>query len=75
MKCFFPPTSISAGQEVSVTARIVNQGPGPAKKFDVEFYNDDEIYQTISSSEKLDSNEAVNIQSKWVAEELSLIHI
>ena len=63
------PTSISEGQEVSVTARIVNQGPGPAKKFNVEFYNDDEIYQTISSSEKLDSNEAVNIQSKWVAEE------
>ena len=63
------PTSISEGQEVSVTARIVNQGPGPAKKFDVEFYNDDEIYQTISSSETLDSNEAVNIQSKWIAEE------
>ena len=63
------PTSISEGQEVSVTARIVNQGPGPAKKFDVEFYNDGEIYQTISSSEKLDSNEAVNLQSKWIAEE------
>ena len=34
------PSSLSEGQDVSLTARIVNQGPGPAKKFDVEFYSD-----------------------------------
>jgi len=63
------PSSISAGQEVSLTARIVNEGPGPAKKFSVNFYSDEEIFQTVSSDEKLNSNEAVNIQAKWSASE------
>ena len=63
------PSSISAGQEVSLTARIVNEGPGPAKKFSINFYNDEEIFQTVASDEKLNSNEAVNIQAKWFASE------
>jgi len=63
------PSSISAGQEVSLTARIVNEGPGPAKKFSVNFYSDEEIFQTVSSDEKLNSNEAVNIQARWSASE------
>ena len=63
------PSSISEGQEVSLTARIVNEGPGPAKKFSINFYSDGEIFQTVSSDEKLDSNEAVNIQAKWFASE------
>jgi len=63
------PSSLSAGQEVSLTARIVNEGPGPAKKFSINFYSDEEIFQTVSSAEKLNSNEAVNIQAKWVASE------
>ena len=63
------PSSISEGQEVSLTARIVNEGPGPAKKFSINFYSDGELFQTVSSDEKLDSNEAVNIQAKWFASE------
>ena len=63
------PSSISAGQEVSLTARIVNEGPGPAKKFSINFYSDEAIFQTVSFDEKLNSNEAVNIQAKWFASE------
>ena len=63
------PNSMSSGQEVIVTARIVNDGPGPARSFEVDFYNDDEIFQTVEISNQLPSNEAVNIQAKWIAEE------
>ncbi len=63
------PPSISAGQEVSVTARIVNEGLGPAKQFTVDFYSDDEIFQSVPSSNSLDPAEATNIQSTWVAVE------
>jgi hypothetical protein len=63
------PSSLSAGQEVSLTARVVNEGPGPAKKFSINFYSDEEIFQTVSSDERLNSNEAVNIQAKWFASE------
>ena len=62
------PSSLSEGQDVSLTARIVNQGPGPAKKFDVEFYSDGELFQKVSSSGQLNSNEADNIQTTWIAE-------
>ena len=63
------PSSISEGQETLVTARIVNQGPGPANKFSVEFYTDNVLYQTVESVNRLESDGAVNIQSKWIAEE------
>ncbi len=63
------PSSISAGQEVGVTARIVNDGPGPAKQFTIDFYSDDEIFQSVSSSNRLDPAEAINIQSTWIAVE------
>ena len=63
------PSSVSAGQEVSLTARVVNEGPGPAKKFSVNFYSDDVIFQTTSSDTRLNSDEATNIQSIWVAVE------
>ena len=63
------PSSLSAGQEVSLTARVVNEGPGPAKKFSINFYSDEEVFQTVSSDERLNSNEAVNIQAKWFASE------
>ena len=63
------PNSMSSGQEVIVTARIVNDGPGPARSFEVDFYNDDEIFQTVEISNQLPSNEAANIQAKWIAEE------
>ena len=62
------PSSLSEGQDVSLTARIVNQGPGPAKKFDVEFYSDGELFQKVASSGQLNSNEADNIQTTWIAE-------
>jgi PKD repeat protein len=60
---------MSSGQEVIVTARIVNDGLGPARSFEVDFYNDDEIFQTVEISNQLPSNEATNIQAKWIAEE------
>ena len=63
------PNSMSSGQEVVVTSRIVNDGPGPARYFEVDFYNDEEIFQTVKTSNKLPSNEAVNIQATWIAEE------
>ena len=63
------PSSISAGQDISLTARVVNEGPGPAKKFSVNFYSDDIIFQTISSNSRLNPDEAVNIQSTWLASE------
>ena len=63
------PNSMSSGQEVIVTARIVNDGLGPARSFEVDFYNDDEIFQTVEISNQLPSNEAANIPSKWIAEE------
>jgi len=62
------PSTISEGQETLVTARIVNQGPGPANKFSVEFYNDNNLYQTVESTNSLESDGAVNIQSNWIAE-------
>ena len=63
------PLSISAGQEVSVTARIVNEGLGPAKQFTVDFYSGDEIFQSVPSLNSLDPAEATNIQSTWIAVE------
>ena len=63
------PNSMSSGQEVVVTARIINDGPGPARYFEVDFYNDDEIFQTVKISNILPSNEALNVQAKWIAEE------
>ena len=63
------PNSISSGQEVVVTARVVNDGPGPARYFEVDFYSDEEIFQTVKISNQLPSNEATNIQANWIAEE------
>jgi len=63
------PSSILDGQEVSVTARVVNQGPGPARDYKVDFFNDDILFATIDSPDELGSEEAVNIQAKWIAEE------
>jgi hypothetical protein len=63
------PSSISAGQEVIITARIVNDGLGPAKQFTIDFYSDDEIFQSVPSSNSLDPAEATNIQSTWIAVE------
>jgi len=62
------PSSILEGQEVSVTARVVNQGPGPARNYNVEFFSDDILFATVDSTEELSSENAVNVQAKWVAE-------
>ena len=62
------PSSILEGQEVSVTARIVNQGPGPARDYKVDFFNDGIPFATIDSTEELNSEQAVNVQAKWIAE-------
>ena len=63
------PSSILDGQEVSVTARVVNQGPGPAREYKVDFFSDDILFATVNSPEELGFDQATNVQAKWVAEE------
>jgi len=67
------PDSISAGQEIIVTTRVVNDGPGPSRYFKVDFSNDNQVFETIEFSNILNSNEAINIEAKWIAEEGSHI--
>ena len=63
------PASISSGQEVTVTARVVNDGPGPSRFFSVEFLSDGVVFETVDYSTALYSDEAVNIYGEWIAEE------
>ena len=62
------PDSILEGQEVTVTARIVNQGPGPARQYSVDFSSDDIIFQSADDYRVLESDEATNVQVEWIAE-------
>ncbi len=62
------PDSILEGQEVTVTARIVNQGPGPARQYSVDFSSDDIIFQSVEDYMVLESDEATNVQVEWIAE-------
>ena len=62
------PDSILEGQEVTVTARIVNQGPGPARQYSVDFSSDDIIFQSAEDYRVLESDEATNVQVEWIAE-------
>ena len=63
------PDSISSDQEVTVTARVVNDGPGPSRFFSVEFLSDGVVFETVDYSTALYSDEAVNIYGEWIAEE------
>ena len=63
------PNSLSDGQSVTVTARIVNDGPGPSRLFSVDFMSDGLVFDTVDYSTALYSNEAVNIDGQWTAQE------
>ena len=41
------PNSLSDGQSVTVTARIVNDGPGPSRLFSVDFMSDNLVFDTV----------------------------
>tara|TARA_B100001094_G_scaffold61750_1_gene57505 strand:- start:215 stop:3310 length:3096 start_codon:yes stop_codon:yes gene_type:complete len=58
---------ILEGQEVPITARVVNQGPGPAREYELNFYDNDELFDSVKIDQKLNSNEAFNVQTVWVA--------
>ena len=55
------------GQEISITARVVNQGPGPAREYKLNFYNDEELFESVTVEVRLNSNEAFNVQAEWIA--------
>ena len=63
------PNSLSDGQSVTVTARIVNDGPGPSRLFSVDFMSDNLVFDTVDYSTALYSNEAINIDGQWTAQE------
>jgi len=63
------PNSLSDGQSVTVTARIVNDGPGPSRLFSVDFMSDNLVFDTVDYSTTLYSNEAINIDGQWIAQE------
>ena len=62
------PDVILEGQEVSVTARVVNQGPGPARQYSVDFSSDGVLFQSVHDSQAMESDSATNVQAKWIAE-------
>ena len=62
------PDVILEGQEVSVTARVVNQGPGPARQYSVDFSSDGVLFQSAHDSQAMESDSAANAQAKWIAE-------
>ena len=62
------PNSLSEGQNVTVTARIVNDGSGPSRFFSVDFMSDGLVFDTVDYSTALYSNEAVNLDGQWTAE-------
>jgi len=55
------------GQTIPITARVVNQGPGPAREYQLNFYNDEEIFESVIIDDRLNSNEAFNVQTEWTA--------
>ena len=58
---------ILEGQTIPLTARVVNQGPGPAREYQLNFYNDDELFESIMVENRLNSDEAFNVQAEWIA--------
>ncbi len=59
--------NILEDQTIPLTARVVNQGPGPAREYQLNFYNDDELFESIMIDDRLNSDEAFNVQTEWVA--------
>ncbi len=59
--------NILEDQTIPFTARVVNQGPGPAREYQLNFYNDDELFESIMIDNRLNSDEAFNVQAEWIA--------
>jgi len=59
--------NILEDQTIPFTARIVNQGPGPAREYQLNFYNDGELFESLMIEDRLNSNEAFNVQAEWIA--------
>ena len=59
--------SILEDQSIPFTARVVNQGPGPAREYQLNFYNDGELFESLTIEDRLNSNEAFNVQAEWIA--------
>ena len=59
--------SILEDQSIPFTARVVNQGPGPAREYQLNFYNDGELFESLMIEDRLNSNEAFNVQAEWIA--------
>ena len=59
--------NILEGQEIPITARVVNQGPGPAREYQLNFFNDGELFESKKIEDRLNSNEAFNVQTTWLA--------
>ena len=55
------------GQIIPITARVVNQGPGPAREYQLNFYNDEELFESVIIEDRLNSDEASNVQAEWIA--------
>ena len=59
--------NILEDQTIPFTARVVNQGPGPAREYQLNFYNDGELFESLMIEDRLNSNEAFNVQAEWIA--------
>ncbi|MFL2926570.1 MAG: S8 family serine peptidase, partial [Candidatus Poseidoniales archaeon] len=59
--------NILEDQTIPFTARVVNQGPGPAREYQLNFHNDGELFESLMIEDRLNSNEAFNVQAEWIA--------
>ena len=59
--------NILEDQTIPFTARVVNQGPGPAREYQLNFYNDGELFESLMIEDRLNPNEAFNVQAEWIA--------
>ena len=55
------------GQVIPLTARVVNQGAGPAREYQLNFYDDEGLFESVIIEDRLNSNEAFNVQAEWIA--------
>ena len=59
--------NILEGEVVPITARVVNQGLGPARDYQLNFYNNEELFGSVRVEDRLNSDEAFNVEIDWVA--------
>ena len=61
--------NILEGEVVPITARVVNQGPGPARDYQLNFYNNEELFGSVRVEDRLNSNEALDGNTKTFSNE------